>query len=267
MLHLHPGRLPAGGLPARPAVLDAPDPAALRLHLPDLVDAAGAAGRSPTSCRPATSWSRCAGSSSRERAPRCGGRRPLALRRLRRRGAGAGHRADGAEPVMRSLLNILVKELLQLRRDPKILPILFIAPVVQLLDPRLRGDHRRASGSSWRCATSTAPPPAATLVEALHRSVLLPARSRPSTPSARSTRCSTAGAARLALTIPAGFAAERAAGRPGRVQLLADGSDATAGTVGLGYAAKRARSSVDAGPASRPAGRAAARSSSTTPTS
>ena len=33
---------------------------------------------------------------------------------------------------MRTLLNILVKELLQLRRDPKILPILFIAPVVQL---------------------------------------------------------------------------------------------------------------------------------------
>ena len=33
---------------------------------------------------------------------------------------------------MRGLINILVKELLQLKRDPKILPILFIAPVIQL---------------------------------------------------------------------------------------------------------------------------------------
>ena len=33
---------------------------------------------------------------------------------------------------MRTLINILVKELLQLKRDPKILPILFVAPVVQL---------------------------------------------------------------------------------------------------------------------------------------
>ena len=33
---------------------------------------------------------------------------------------------------MRTLINILRKELLQLRRDPKILPILFLAPVIQL---------------------------------------------------------------------------------------------------------------------------------------
>ena len=33
---------------------------------------------------------------------------------------------------MRTLLNLVVKELLQLKRDPKILPILFVAPVVQL---------------------------------------------------------------------------------------------------------------------------------------
>ena len=33
---------------------------------------------------------------------------------------------------MRMLWNMLVKELLQLRRDPRILAVLFIAPVVQL---------------------------------------------------------------------------------------------------------------------------------------
>ncbi len=44
------------------------------------------------------------------------------------------------------------------------------------------------------------------------------------------------GRARIALTIPAGFAAEGAAGRPVAVQLLADGSDAMVGTLGLSYA-------------------------------
>ena len=33
---------------------------------------------------------------------------------------------------MRMLWNMLVKELIQLRRDPRILAVLFIAPVVQL---------------------------------------------------------------------------------------------------------------------------------------
>jgi ABC-2 type transport system permease protein len=44
------------------------------------------------------------------------------------------------------------------------------------------------------------------------------------------------GRARIALTIPAGFSAARAADRATRVQLVADGSDAMVGTLGLAYA-------------------------------
>ena len=33
---------------------------------------------------------------------------------------------------MRTLLNMLVKELIQLKRDPRVLAVLFVAPVVQL---------------------------------------------------------------------------------------------------------------------------------------
>ena len=33
---------------------------------------------------------------------------------------------------MRTLLNMLVKELIQLKRDPRVLSVLFVAPVVQL---------------------------------------------------------------------------------------------------------------------------------------
>ncbi len=85
---------------------------------------------------------RCARSCSRAPGPRCGGTRPSRWSSTAP-WCWCWPRADGEEPVsMRTLLNILVKELLQLRRDPKILPILFIAPVVQLDDPRLRGHHR-----------------------------------------------------------------------------------------------------------------------------
>jgi ABC-2 type transport system permease protein len=135
---------------------------------------------------------------------------------------------------MRGLLNILVKELLQLRRDPKILPILFVAPVVQLLflgyaattDVRQvelavcdldRSAQSRdlvaafTSSGHFRLAADV---DAQGFLDALLES----------------------GKARVALTIPAGFAAERAAGRPGQVQLLTDGSDATTATIGLGYA-------------------------------
>ena len=44
------------------------------------------------------------------------------------------------------------------------------------------------------------------------------------------------GTAKVAMTIPAGFCAERAAGRTGRVQVVTDGSDAMVGTLGLAYA-------------------------------
>jgi ABC-2 type transport system permease protein len=44
------------------------------------------------------------------------------------------------------------------------------------------------------------------------------------------------GRAKVALTIPAGFGTERAAGRTGGVQVVADGSDSMVGTLGLSYA-------------------------------
>jgi ABC-2 type transport system permease protein len=44
------------------------------------------------------------------------------------------------------------------------------------------------------------------------------------------------GGARVAVTIPAGFADDRAAGRTGKVQVVADGSDPMVGTLGLAYA-------------------------------
>jgi len=135
---------------------------------------------------------------------------------------------------MRTLLNIVVKELLQLRRDPKILPILFVAPVVQLtiLGYAATTDVRRVELAVCDLDRSAA---SRELVHAFtastyFRKVAIVATQNQLDPWLES------GRARVALTVPAGFAADRAGGRPTTVQLVADGSDAMVGTLGLAYA-------------------------------
>lgn len=135
---------------------------------------------------------------------------------------------------MRTLLNILVKELLQLKRDPKLLPILFIAPVVQLtiLGYAATTDVRRVELAVCDLDRS---PASRDLVDAFtsstyFRQVVAVDSQNGFDPWLDS------GRARIALTIPAGYAADRAAGQPVDVQLIADGSDAMSGTLGLSYA-------------------------------
>ena len=44
---------------------------------------------------------------------------------------------------MRVLWRVIVKEFLQIRRDRRMIPVIFVAPVVQIVDLRLRRQHRR----------------------------------------------------------------------------------------------------------------------------
>ncbi len=136
---------------------------------------------------------------------------------------------------MRTLANILVKELLQLRRDPKILPILFVAPILQLLvlGYAATTDVRRVELAVCdldRTAESRE------LVERFTRSSYFRLVAAVDSQDGFD-RLLRSGVARVGLTVPFGFAADREAGRPGTVQLVADGSDAMTGTVGLAYAA------------------------------
>ena len=135
---------------------------------------------------------------------------------------------------MRSLWNVILKELIQLRRDPKIVPILFVAPVMQLviLGYAATTDIRLVEMALCDLDRTEA---SRTLVEAFTSSkyfrVVSSVDSQPAIDGLVE-----AGKARIALTIPRGFAADRTAGRPGQVQLVTDGSDATTGRAGLGYA-------------------------------
>jgi ABC-2 type transport system permease protein len=136
---------------------------------------------------------------------------------------------------MRPLLNILVKELLQLRRDPKILPILFVVPVIQLLvlGYAATTDVRRVELAVCDLDRSAE---SRLLVDTFTSSswfrVVAAVGSQPELDDLLRK-----GIARVAITVPAGFGADRAAGRAGAIQLLADGSDATTGTAAIGYAA------------------------------
>jgi hypothetical protein len=135
---------------------------------------------------------------------------------------------------MRTLLNILIKELLQLKRDPKILPILFVAPVIQLtlLGYAATTDIKRVELAVCDLDRTAA---SRLLVDSFTSSTYF--RVTASVDSQEQLNpLLQSGRARVALTIPAGFEAERAAGRPGRVQLVADGADAMSGTIGLAYA-------------------------------
>jgi len=135
---------------------------------------------------------------------------------------------------MRTLLAILIKELLQLKRDPKILPILFIAPVIQLtiLGYAATTDIKRVELAVCdldHTATSR------DLVERFTSSRYFRVTAVVDSQD-RFDALLQSGGARVALTIPAGFEGERATGRSGAVQLVADGADAMSGTIGLGYA-------------------------------
>lgn len=135
---------------------------------------------------------------------------------------------------MRIVWHILVKEFIQLKRDPKLFPILFIAPIFQLM----------ILGYAANLDLTDVP----TAVCDLDRS----AQSRdfltrfPSSGyfsfDRRVDRAAdldpllNGGRAALAIVIPKGFGRDLSAGRTARVQILVDGADSSYAIRGLAYA-------------------------------
>ena len=135
---------------------------------------------------------------------------------------------------MRRLLVMLKKELRQLWRDPKLLPILFVSPVVQLLILGYAAtmDIKRVELTVVDLDRTAA---SRDLVNAFTASTYFRLVTHLDA-QPQLDRLLQASDARVALTIPEGYAAARAAGRPVTVQLIADGSDSTSGLTGLTYA-------------------------------
>jgi ABC-2 type transport system permease protein len=135
-----------------------------------------------------------------------------------------------------ALLQVIVKEFLQLRQDRKMIPVMIVGPLAQLLalgyaanldvydipmvlvdqdrTPTSRDLVRRFSGSGYfqvAGAEDTAAAVEPWLVE---------------------------GRAQIALVVRAGFGEDVAAGRPARLQVIADGTDSNSAVVGLGHASQ-----------------------------
>jgi ABC-2 type transport system permease protein len=135
---------------------------------------------------------------------------------------------------MRMLWNMLIKELIQLKRDPRVLAVLFIAPVVQLtiLGYAATTDIKMIELAVCDLDRS---PASRQLIEDFTASAYFHRVAAVDTQDALDPFLAT-GTAKVGVTIPAGFGAERAAGRTGTVQVVTDGSDAMSGTLGLAYA-------------------------------
>lgn len=137
---------------------------------------------------------------------------------------------------MRQILAIIEKELIQIKRDPKILPILFIAPVFQLL---ILGYAATTDVKLVALAVCDFDGSAISrsLVSAFTSSHYFSLAG--TVPDQRQLdRLLASGKARLGLTIPPGFGAAILRGESASVQILVDGSDATSATAGLAYAQK-----------------------------
>jgi ABC-2 type transport system permease protein len=132
------------------------------------------------------------------------------------------------------LLRVIVKELFQLRHDRKMIPVLVAGPLIQMLAlgyaantdvnrvPTLLVDQDRTPASR-------------ALVDRFTGSGYFDLVGAVDT-AGEVEPWLVDGRAQVALVIPGGYGKDVAAGRPPRVQVLADGTDANSAVVGLGYA-------------------------------
>lgn len=135
---------------------------------------------------------------------------------------------------MRNLLLVVAKELLQLRRDRRMIGMLVVGPLIQLVIFGFAANMdvtnvRLFLVDADRSSESRA------LVDSFLQSgyfELVGAGDVATDAEPWLVR----GDADVALVIAPGYGSDRRAGRPAAVQLFVDGTDATAANIGLGYA-------------------------------
>jgi len=135
---------------------------------------------------------------------------------------------------MHGLRNIIVKEMLQLRRDPIRLRMMLLAPVLQLI---LLGYAANLDVNRIPMVVHDLDntPASRALVDDFVSSGYFTLEGRIDRPEQVNHALET-GEAALALVIPKGFAADLAGGRPAPLQAIADGSDAAFAARSVNYA-------------------------------
>jgi ABC-2 type transport system permease protein len=140
----------------------------------------------------------------------------------------------GVAVLIRRIFFVIWKEVIELRQDPRIFGIIFIAPIVQLAIlgyaattdirhiPIVIVDADRSSGSRALVSRFTG--------SGLFELVDVLSNDR------GIERYLERGEAWMAVSIPAHYGERVAAGRPVAIQVLADGSDASSTNIAMGYA-------------------------------
>ncbi len=136
---------------------------------------------------------------------------------------------------MRAILAILRKEFIQIRRDPRMLPILFLAPVLQLLLLGFAVNLDVRDIPAVVCDQDRSPQSRAYL-EAFFRSGYFSRRADVGQ-TGDIDEWIDRGRAVMALVIPPGFGERLLAGRGASAQIIADGTESQSATIGLNYAA------------------------------
>lgn len=134
----------------------------------------------------------------------------------------------------RRIWHIIRKEFLQLRRDPQLLRIVFIAPVFQLF---IFGYAVTTDVENVRMAVldEDRTPASREFIEEFARSRYFEIKGSIGRPS-KIDGLMDAGLVQMVLRIPGGFAGDHDAGRTAKIQVILDGTDSmTAGIIG-GYA-------------------------------
>jgi ABC-2 type transport system permease protein len=140
---------------------------------------------------------------------------------------------------MHALWRVIVKEFLQIRRDRRMIPVIFVAPVVQVAVfgfavntdvtnvPTVLVDQDRSAASRDL---------ASRFVRSGYFEIVATEERADAV-----DRWLVTSRAQLGLVIPGGFGAALAAGRTAALQIVVDGSDAASANVALGYAGALAR--------------------------
>ena len=145
---------------------------------------------------------------------------------------------------MRTIGFIIRKEFQQLFRDKRLLPLIFVSPVLQIVLLGYAANMDVRDIPLAVCDQDRTVQSRALVSSFLHSGSYV--ASAYLADAAAAEQAIERGTASLALVIPPGFGRARAAGRPSSVQLLADGSDSQSAAIGLTYATLIvARSSLD----------------------
>jgi ABC-2 type transport system permease protein len=135
---------------------------------------------------------------------------------------------------VKAILSIIRKEFLQLRRDPRLFPVLFISPVLQLLLLGYAANMDVRNIPSVICDMDRSAA-SREFLDGFVNSGYFSVKSRVEKLDEIDHYLDD-GEAAMAFVIPRGFADDLAGGRRAPVMIIADGSESQSATIGVSYA-------------------------------